>query len=73
MTPRDLKNIHTTRNSYRHTLPCVKLRTKTNTVLVIAEAEVSWSLLSGSVFVLSGGTAQPENIYFCIFMGIGQV
>ena len=40
--------------------------TKTTLVFSPADGEASWSLLPSSVFLLSGITVQPENIYSCI-------
>ena len=40
--------------------------TKTTPVFLSADGESSWSLLPSSVSLLSGGTVQPENTYFCI-------
>ena len=37
--------------------------TKTTPVFLPAGGEAFWSLLSSSVFLLSGGTVQPENTY----------
>ena len=37
--------------------------TKTTLVFLPADGEASWSLLPSSVSLLSGGTAQLENIY----------
>ena len=65
MTPRDLRNIHTTGNSCRDTLPCANM--------VLADGEASWSLLPSSVSLLSGGTVQPENTYSHILKATGQV
>ena len=47
--------------------------TKTTPVLLPVDGEASWSLLPSSVFLLSGGTVQPENTYSCILKGTGQV
>ena len=47
--------------------------TKTITVFLPTDGEASWSLLPKSVFLLSGGTVQPENTYFCILKVTGQV
>ena len=38
-----------------------------------ADAEASWLLLSSSVSLLSDGTVQPENTYFCILKVTVQV
>ena len=68
MTPRDLRNIHTTgRTSMR------EHGTKTTPVFLLADGEASWSLLPNSVFLLSNGTMQPENTYFRILKVTGQV
>ena len=40
--------------------------TKATLVFLSADGESSWSLLPSSVSLLSGGTVQPENTYFCI-------
>ena len=40
--------------------------TKTTLVFLSADGESPLSLLSSSVSLLSGGTVQPENNYFCI-------
>ena len=40
---------------------------KTTPLFLPADGEASWSLLPSSVSLLSGGTAQPENTYSCIF------
>ena len=42
-------------------------------VFLPADGEASWSLLSSSVSLLSGGTVQPENPYFVILKVTGQV
>ena len=47
--------------------------TKTTPIFLPAVGEVSWSPLSSSVSLLSGGTVQPENTYFCILKVAGQV
>ena len=47
--------------------------TKTTPVFLPADGEASWSLLSSSVSLLSGGTVQPENTYSCILKVTGQV
>ena len=69
MTPRDLRNIHTTRNSCRDTLPH---GTKTIPVFLAADGEASWLLLPSSVSSLSGDTVQPENTYYCILKVTGS-
>ena len=74
MTPRDLRNIHTTGNSCRDTLPCTSEHgTKTTPVFLPADGEASWSLLPSSVSLLSDSTVQPENTYSCILKVTGQV
>ena len=47
--------------------------TKTTPVFLPADGEASWSLLPGSVSLLSGSTAQPENIYFLILKVTGYI
>ena len=47
--------------------------TKTTPVFLPADEEASWSLLLGSVSLLSGGTVQPENTYSSILKATGQV
>ena len=76
MTPWDLRNIHTTGNCYRDTLPCTSMHrhgTKTTMVFLSADREASWLLLSRAVSLLSGSTVQPENTYSCILYVTGQV
>ena len=63
MTPRDLKNIHL------H----VQYGAKTISVFLAADGEACGLLLPSSVSLLSGGTVQPENTYFCILKVTGQV
>ena len=46
---------------------------KTTRVFLPAHGEVSWSPLSSLLSLLSGGTVQPENSYFCILKVTGQV
>ena len=72
MTPRDLRNIHTTRNSCRDTFPCATWHWSIP-VFLPADGEAFWSLLPSSVSLLSGGTVQPENTYSCILKVTGQV
>ena len=43
--------------------------TQTTPVFLPADGEASCSLLPNSVSLLSGGTMQPENTYFCISSG----
>ena len=40
--------------------------TKTTTVFLPADGEISWLLLPSLVSLLSDGTMQPENTYSCI-------
>ena len=47
--------------------------TKTTSVFLPADGEAAWLLLPCSVSLLSGGTVQPENTYFCILKVTGQV
>ena len=47
--------------------------TKTTLVVLAADGEASWSLISSSVFLLSGDTAQPENTYSSILKVTGEV
>ena len=47
--------------------------TKTIPVFLPADGEASWSLLASLVFLLSGGTVQPEKTYFCILKVTGKV
>ena len=47
--------------------------TKTTLVSLLADGKASWLLLPSSVSLLSGGTVQPENTYFCILKVTGQV
>ena len=72
MTPRDLRNIHSTDSSYRDTYPC-QYGTKTIPVFLPADGEVSSLLLSSSVSSLPGGRVQPENTYSCILKATGLV
>ena len=67
-----LGNILTTGNSCRDTLLCLTCA-KTTPLLLPDDGEASWSLLSSSVSLLSGGTVQPENNYSCIVKVAGQV
>ena len=46
--------------------------TKTTSVFLPADG-ASWSLLPSSVYLLSGGTVQPENTYSSILKVAGQV
>ena len=63
MTPRDLRNIHTTGNSCRDALPCVNMALKLSQYFYLLMEKPSWSLLPSLVSLLSGGTVQPENTY----------
>ena len=47
--------------------------TKTTLVFLPADGEGSWSTHPSSFSLLSGSTAQPENIYSCILKVRGQV
>ena len=47
--------------------------TKTTPVFLLADGEVSWSLLRSLVSLLSGGTVQAENTYSSILKVTGQV
>ena len=72
MTPRDLGNIHTTGiavETHFH----AQHGAKTVPVFLPADREASWLLLPNSVFLLSGGTVEPENTYSCILKVTGQV
>ena len=73
MTPRDLRNIHTTGNSCRDALPCANMALKLPRYFYLLMGEASWSLLPSSVSLLSGSTVQPENTYSCILKVTGQV
>ena len=42
-------------------------------VFLSADGEAAWLLLPSSVFLLSGGTVQPENTYSSILKATGQV
>ena len=61
MTPRDLRNIHTTGNSCRDALPCVNMALKLPQYFYLLMEKLldCYSLLSGSI-------VQPENTYSCI-------
>ena len=61
MTPRDLRNIHTTGNSRRDALPCANMALK-----LPQYGEAPWLLVPSLVSLLSGSTLQPENTYFCM-------
>ena len=63
MTPRDLENIHL----------YVQYGTKTISVFLAADGEACGFLLPSSVSLLTIGTVQPENTYFCILEVTGQV
>ena len=74
MTPTDLKNIRTTKNSFRDKLPCMNEHgTKTTPVFLPADGEVSWLLIPGSVSLLSDTAVQPENTYCYILIVTGHV
>ena len=47
--------------------------TKTTPLFLPADGEATWLLLSSFVSLLSGGTAQPGNTYFCILEVTVQV
>ena len=47
--------------------------TKTTPVFLPADREASWSLLLGSVSLLSDGKVQPENSYSSNLKVTGQV
>ena len=40
--------------------------------ILTTDREASWLILPSSVSLLSGGTVQPENTYFCILKVTGQ-
>ena len=72
MTPRDLRNNHTTGNSCRDTLQCATWHKNYLSIFTC------WwrSLLVATpslVSLLSDGTVQPENTYSCILKVTGQV
>ena len=50
-----------------------KRGTKTSPVFLTVDREVSRSSLPGLVFLLSGGTVQPENTYSRNLKVTGQV
>ena len=62
MIPRDLRNIHATRNSCRDALPSTNLALKLPQYFY-SDGEASWSLLPSLIFLRSGSTVQPENTY----------
>ena len=62
MTPRSLRNIHTTRNTVG-THFHAQHGTKTILVFLPADGESSWLLFPSSVSLLSGSTVQPENTF----------
>ena len=72
MTPRDLRNIHITRNSCKEIFR-VWHGTKTTSVFLPADGEASWLLLPSLVSLLSDRTVQPENTYSCILKVARQV
>ena len=47
--------------------------TKTTLVFLPADGEPTWSLLTSSVSLPSGGKVQPENTYSCVLKVTGQV
>ena len=65
MTARDLRYIDAG-NMRKH-------GTKTTLIFLVADVEASWLLLPSLVCLLSGGTVQPENTFFCILKVIGQI
>ena len=67
MTPRDLRNIHTTRSSSSHVLPCM------NMALKPADGEASWLLLPSLISLLSDNRVEPENTYSCILKVTGHI
>ena len=71
MTTRDLGNIRTTIAVETHFH--AQHGTKTIPVFLPADGEASWSLLASLVFLLSGGTVQPEKTYFYILKVTGKV
>ena len=73
MTPRDLRNTHTTGNSCRDALPCANMTTKTTPVFLPTGRAACWLLLPSSVSLLSGSTKQPGNTYSRILKVTGQV
>ena len=73
MTPMDLRNMYTTRNSCRGTLPWATWHTKTMPVFLPADGETSLFLHPRLVSFVSDGTVQPENTYSCILNVTGQV
>ena len=50
-----------------------KYGTKATQVFLPADGKASWLLLPNSIYLLSGGTDQPENNYSCILKVTGQV
>ena len=73
MTPRDLRNIHTTQNSCKDAPPCVNMTIKLPPVFLPADGEASWLLLPSLVSLISGHTEPLENTYFCILKVADQV
>ena len=73
MTPRDLRNIPTTRNSCRDALPCANMALKLPWLFLPADGAAPWLLLPILVSLLSGDKVQPENTYSCILKVTGQV
>ena len=73
MTPRDLRNIHTTGNSFRDALPCTNMALKLHQYFyLLMEKPLGHCFQKSSISLLSG-TVQPENTYFCILKVTGQV
>ena len=52
MTPRDLRNIHTTGNSCRDALACTEMALKITPAFLPVDGEASWVLLSQEPMVL---------------------
>ena len=73
MTPRDLRNIHATGNSFTDAFPCVNIALKLPPVFLPADGEASWLLLPSSISLLAGGIVQPENTYSRNLKVTGQV
>ena len=70
MTPRDLRNIHTTKNSCRVTVLCVNMALKLPQYFYLLMEK---PLLPSLISLLSRGTVQPENTYSCIVKVTCQV
>ena len=73
MTPRGVRNIHTTRKSCRDALPCMNMAPKTTPVFLPTDGEASCLLLPSSVSLLWGATMQLQNTYSHILKVTGQV